>query len=96
MIKELCENCRHWARGSSPYVGHRHSNARWGWCELIRIDRNTRPYPDATAFPEQAYERADELRDKQLATRDDFGCVLFEPRDDGSMLEPKAGGTDAA
>lgn len=82
MSDTSCKTCKHW---SDPWSVEQFTftpsdvdePVRWGTCTRIGlVDRHDHVGGDVLAFTRDA---SDYIAD--LHTRDDFGCVLWEPTD---------------
>jgi hypothetical protein len=65
-----CKDCRHWTDPRQQAWWD--SFAKWGQCAKTNIDQNDSPLMIAEVNP---------VRFIPVTTREDFGCVMFEAKD---------------
>lgn len=69
-MEKLCRDCRHWLKGRATTV----AGLQYGDCAVIRrgnVSEGGAVYIYAAPHDD----------DPEFVTRDDFGCVLFEPKE---------------
>lgn len=73
--KRICRNCKFWGAVAGWIE-------RDGWKECSKISENTeRHYHNAEWYKEEL-ARTVSYEESGLMTRGDFGCILFEVKDD--------------